>query len=744
MNNHFQIDVKKESTVEPTISDIYNNYFYSLYGCNQSLKDTLNHYLPHTATCFYEYLLHRPLPHVGKDAGKVKAEMCNIYLLAPFARRMIEESRFVPDHDNPDKLVPVSRAAHHHATMQFAMGCSKVAKLLYSRWNGLLGSHPSDQYIHIHSWTHDDSELTKQMQPTKFCYALMDLFLPIYVRESYSEQEIGSQQSLRLLNSLFRVAFPGETVRESIPGVILPIATDKLFYGCIWVMYPGLDIRRPTLTTKERKCGRGCDHRRDKFLRARPDKSGQGVSIVHLMPKLLGLIHEQYVPVLALQHEWLSANLLGPAREELKLDQINGSSLVPVYRCPFKRPASVSECGIRHVIEEHLFRLNENRQARTTLKEKAKLEVFKEYRVSSTRMLQLIKSVVECAEPLGIAGKSLHSVLIVGGPGTGKESLADILAAFSQSYAHGTRYTLNMAAIKPGALVPFAVSGMHFKGETTSLSFEGLLSSVRKARIAELEDGGLPPGIETNWELTEQWSKELEPRTDYPMLVLDELNSMDQDAQGVFLRFLENAEIVPIGGTADPFESGVKIAALAEARQKLRVKLSKFLVVGMMNEDPDVISREGAMEFVTGSKYLQGFIADILYEHVLKLRRLRPDIKYRMVRSGKLQIPMLCDRREDIPVLFHVYLNIAGKNRPGHDKPISSYQITLRAMSSLMAPTLRWPGNIRQLQALASRVCVIASDEHRECDAKTCWVDKHHVESGMIEIGMIPKNEYHE
>ena len=241
-------------------------------------------------------------------------------------------------------------------------------------------------------------------------------------------------------------------------------------------------------------------------------------------------------------------------------------------------------------------------------------------------------------------------MLIVGGAGSGKESLASIIAAFTENYAFGKRHTINMAALKPSAVVSTVVSGLAFStSPSTKLEIHGVLANARRER--EREYKASYPGVGDS-----HLETELAKADDAPMLVLDELNSMEHDTQGVLLRFLEQAEIVPLGASTDPLDaemaSRLGKATVGKEVQDSRSALTNFLVVGMMNEDPDEISREKALEFVKDTEYLKGIVADMLYEHFMGLRRLRPDIKYRMIRGGKFEIPALRKRHHDIPMLF--------------------------------------------------------------------------------------------
>ena len=216
--------------MNPTLEEIYDRFYYCLYGCNNGLRSTLEKHLPHSSAYFFEYLTHIPLPYVGADETKVVEEISDIYLLAPFARRMIEESKVVPSKDDPQHLEFRSRKSQRHSAMQFALRYSLAAKQLFRQWNGLPAAHQIDRaFLSFHTWSSEDSRLTKRIYSEQFCYGIMDRCIPAHLFEAYefTQTETGSHPSLLLLQSLLRVAFPGEIGERSIPGLIIRRFTES-------------------------------------------------------------------------------------------------------------------------------------------------------------------------------------------------------------------------------------------------------------------------------------------------------------------------------------------------------------------------------------------------------------------------------------------------------------------------------------------------------------------------------------
>lgn len=186
----------------------------------------------------------------------------------------------------------------------------------------------------------------------------------------------------------------------------------------------------------------------------------------------------------------------------------------------------------------------------------------------------------------------------------------------------------------------------------------------------------------------------------FPTVVLDELNSLSIESQGVLLRFIENAEITPIGGYKDKIDEIYG--------KDYREFLTDFLVVGLMNEDPEEITREKAIRFLEKESYIGGLLGDLLYEHILKIRRLRPDLRSRMMRNGKFEMPKLAEHRTDIPVIFYLFID----NAKGDYFVNSEIRITRNALEYLMRPEFEWFENVRLLQTLSKKVVEIIYEDY--------------------------------
>lgn len=306
--------------------------------------------------------------------------------------------------------------------------------------------------------------------------------------------------------------------------------------------------------------------------------------------------------------------------------------------------------------------------------------VFSKYLIASPGMVEEFKKVVA---PRGGCKKKdyLPCVLVIGEAGSGKEKMARLIPFFFPEYRFGERYIINMAALKPGFLSVPLMSGsdMEFtidgRGEkATTLLLRGIFKKIwdqHKTRY---------PGI-----AKEKGKDIIRKKGLMPVVILDELNSLDIDAQGSLLRVLENASLQPLGGIKD---------------EKV-----DFLVIGIVNEPEEVLTlREPLQKFLTERSIFGGVLGKALYEHFRSMRRLRDDLYYRFIREGKIRIPNLSERRMDIPILFTFFLvdeipeEIGWKN----------LWVDFDVFEELMKETISWSGNFRELQSVAKRTAQYA------------------------------------
>ena len=136
-------------------------------------------------------------------------------------------------------------------------------------------------------------------------------------------------------------------------------------------------------------------------------------------------------------------------------------------------------------------------------------------------------------------------------------------------------------------------------------------------------------------------------------LFLDEIGDMPQEMQAKLLRTLENGEVVRLG-----------------ANEPIRVDVR---LVSATNKDLD---------------------------HLVADKQFREDLYFR-IKGATIQIPPLRERREDIPLLIHYFLQQAAEK---YGKPIEGIQP--EAQQVLMS--YAWPGNVRQLRNVIENMVVMS------------------------------------
>jgi len=212
-------------------------------------------------------------------------------------------------------------------------------------------------------------------------------------------------------------------------------------------------------------------------------------------------------------------------------------------------------------------------------------------------------------------------VLITGESGTGKELVARAIHDRSRRAA-APYVAINCAAV-PASLIASELFGYE-KGAFTG-------ANGRKMGLVEHADRGT--------------------------LFLDEIGDMPPDLQGHLLRFLQEGEIVRVGGR-DPVQVDVRVIAATN------IRLGEALRTG----------------------------------------RFREDLYYRL-NVLSLALPPLREREGDVETLTLYFLRRIGLElgRPLHG-------LTPDALAALRAHS--WPGNVRELIATLRRAAVLTNGDH--------------------------------
>jgi len=166
-------------------------------------------------------------------------------------------------------------------------------------------------------------------------------------------------------------------------------------------------------------------------------------------------------------------------------------------------------------------------------------------------------------------------------------------------------------------------------------------------------------------------------------IFLDEVAEMSPHLQVKLLRILQEQEFERLGGTKT-IRCDVRILAAT-------------------NKDPDKLVEEGSF---------------------------REDLYYRL-KVIPVSLPPLRDRRSDIPLLAHHFLESIAKS-----KRKKAMSITRDAMKALV--NYDWPGNVRELENIIERMVILSEDESITVDDMPEKIARKH-SLDLDEEGLIPE-----
>ncbi len=654
---------------------------------------------------FVEYFAVTPLRFPSDRDAYYK---CRFYY--PFIRRLIEENHYLwqlnskigYDADDPKLFEAGSRSKQTWADF------SDLDNFVYHGYYAPYGLRAFDKWhagAKVKAWLQHRSVSVKQWSH----------ILDTICEEPPEDQEDDRQQLLTEFGLI------GQPLRISNLGCeifIHPIASANLFYGYLLVIIPNLA---------------GVNVSGGVPNAANPGKAGQAIrrTLREEIPRILSSV---YLPVLVLFHESQLEEELKRAVVGFSEDMEREQAKPPLERATLQEFMERKETRVLSGIvtkAEDLFVAKDGKEPRDVIggaealnfevadsverrlgflwksrsdlvpKEseierfgglwgdafsefKAKLRrledslVLDSYYAASPGMVEAIHSAMVGAgnlKPPRREGKNLPCALVYGEPGSGKDKMAQLIALFAgmdegiregkvpTDYSSSERYVVNMAAIRPPAITGPLLQGLAPVGikldadnKTAQFSLEGIF--VAASQVGTDSD---------------ERQSECAPA----VFILDELNSLDIDLQGILLRILEQGEVTPLFG--------------------IRRQYIKHLIIGIVNEDPKAITRESEIRQILDESGTFGtIVSSLLYESVRRARHLRDDLFHRLKRDVYIEIPNLNDRREDIPILF--YRTLAKEAAPRD--VIVAYPV----FRLLMDPQISWTGNVRQVQSLARGV----------------------------------------
>jgi hypothetical protein len=650
------------------------------FGCHERAHRRLTRFLQKECEdiqtyLFVEYFCGEPVPFVRADDCWKETT-----LFFPFIRRLVETNQFLWIHmpngkfELKPKIPEVIKHFDDPATFSLPTGYAEVGIATFQWWRD-------------HGSLSRGSATDKVSWPPPRHYGTSEW--KAYGRFIRTAPRKDREVLLREFGLL------GEAwVRTGEPTTVFgfPIATDAIFYGYFMLILP---VKAAEL-------------------------KGKG-TLVKIQEKLAELAGRLYLPVLAVLSESLLEKKFADRIEEavrdeaLWIDAAEGvmtDESIPFLPCTQgasphdgHRTCPAPDRPYNADIEVGLHRLwyrRRNLLKRLRDSESDRLRFvdtlsFKKYFVASPGLVDQLRNIIGTDFKMSDERKPLPAALVYGGPGSGKEVLARLIPLFSSDYFFYEVHTLNMAALRPSAITGPLLQGISLGHGGGKVSLEGLL--VEAKRRAQLCN----PGKQ------EQPSAICEggpTRKLGAAFILDELNSLDVDLQGILLRILEQGEVMPLFG--------------------LETEYVQHLIVGVVNEDPEEISRESELRDLLQEKGALGsLISGFLYETLRRTRRLREDLCHRLKRQLYVHVQDLKDRREDIPMLFYVSASEEVKEQGHKDQ---AFIVALEAYRLLMDPHIRWPGNIRQVQSVARRSVEVArTGKTARSNVGSFFVTREHV-----------------
>lgn len=716
--------MKQNEEYEPiSFSKFSQLFFVSLIGANRKIEGLIKKYfekfglhIDGNEFYYYEYLLTKPYKKNGNN-------LRDYWFFAPFLPRLSKKTNVVYD---------IAQRRNKFAKRSELLVNYHIANVNEGLWiNKMIEFWQSDIFTTKCEITQQDSgkafytdtdcneykidfknEADKVLQnhpplsPRKFLYGDGKYFfivVPEYsvmwastnykvddnkIKNLMATNNGDWRKKISLLSRNFEHAFRLGCLHDlddsvSVSTLVIPLATETFFYGELIISFPNMTSR----------------------------ESEQ--HICRLAEAIYPIILDYYLPAVIITHEHFYEDneiynrkvFLKPEGFDEILNEFDNDKkksfeyCVPWDTTEYFKNTTISSKASK--IENHLNKLWVKIHSQNELLKKNKIKehlALRKYLITSPLMLELFLQLLDTADNLQFPSKknsNLPSILVIGKPGSGKDTIPNLIRAFSlneKGFFGAPIYKINMAAIKPDALIGPLLSGVKLKvGHFVGLNFSGILGEVAKKSI------------------------------NHPViLVLDELNSLHIDLQGILLRFLENSEVVPLGQIEDYNNQPIKC-----------------LVIGIMNEDPDKLSREKAMKFVEEGDYLGGIVKDVLYEQFIKLRRLRPDLMYRLKRGGAFYLRNLENRRDDIPILFYIF--IREEIEADQEKKDCAIILEIDLLEELLSEHINWSGNVRQLQSLSKKVVSLVKKNSINGD-KTLRIYKEDLKQAMILLNN-PEND---
>lgn len=477
-----------------------------------------------------------------------------------------------------------------------------------------------------------------------------------------------------------------------VPTLVVPIVSDSFFYGEVWVWL---------ISHSEEISDLDVSKWVDKLVK------DEQFFLNNIALKVFKLSRELFVDQLALFWEFISQTyeyVYSESGSNKKYSRSSNKTIEVVNPFNIRRSKSDEKSQISFV-DDCLVKWYNQKNLKDSIN-----KPLSNFLTISPSMVKVVREAMKIGFTLRKSGKSLPSVLIIGGAGSGKERVANILLSFSKEYSNTEKFVVNMATMKPSLVSGSALSGAELKigninkkGDTVFNTYQikGILDKI-KDNIKIVKKEGIKEGK--------------------AVIIFDELNTLDVEAQGFLLRYLEEGQVDPLG------------KASKHNGNKRKNELDVF-IIGIMNEDPSILTLEKTVSTLEDREVLGDILTSLLLEYAKRQRRLRPDIFDRIARNGILRIPSLSERRHEIPLLLTFWAEKHFSNLLKSDlEHFPIVFLTFEAMDLLMNPLIDWKGNVRTLQALAYHCIQLAYSKRDE--EHYIFIDKFLLEQSMEDLGI--------
>lgn len=656
--------------------------FFSLvcYGIHSKLNGWIRHEfekcIGQKPVAFYEYFLATPI-----TKQQAQGKLDSVKAFAPFLFRILNERDFIPKMSSAisakgwqdismvnssfESLREFWTPDGQKGVAAAEVGKMPVMKQLIERWGS--GKKETEEGLDGVEFEEDgDSGIvgsTTTLSRDKLVFYMNDALFNLNKKDN---------DWFPLVQEYSLVVLPWLRCKDQKKFKIYTcsISSSNLFFGEVMIFYPE-------------------DDNNDIYVKRKLEK---------FKDKLKDVVKDLYLPVMTLfENYWEEKQLKDKLKTKIEKLENGTVTLENVFLekalDKSKEPLELLFYQIWNERKKKLSKEGIGREDYTQVRDSLP---FGKYIIASPGLLKEFKR-ISFIRKTPKKREYLSSFLVNGGQGSGKDCMASITKLLYTEYRFGKQYTINMAALKPGFLSVPLLSGSelvteHKLKDNCQFNHEIALKGIFKKVWEDFLGSAL-----SDKKTAESKVKDAREHGTLPVVILDELNSLDVDAQGSLLRILQNMKVQSLGSIEEYPDDGWPEM--------------NFLVVGVVNEPEESLTLESTLHRLSEQREIIGSLASsMLYEKLRNMRRLREDLYHRLIRDGKIDLKTLAERREDIPILFSFFVK---GELPKEVKWVDLW-IDLNAFEALMDIRIPWEGNFRQLQSVAKKVVMKSEQKNRE------------------------------